>query len=220
MLFGEATVDSSNANIEVGEVAFIAPKVEDINHARQLCDTFMQNYKGTWCTNLLLLERRSGKNEADKSGQLKRKLDERLWRAACWRDYQLAITQRIYDDEINQIEHDFRNERELIRERLLAELHEHRRRIMEARESASSGLKRIVNGASAEKVETAAPAAEGATSSNNARVAARKLRNKREEGKNGPSNNTAGGGGSSRRKQGQTTNDKPLRCFILNSLHF
>lgn len=63
------------------------------------------------------------------------RLEEQLWAAACLRDYQLACVQRAYDTEIEQIERDFEAERAGLKERLLGDLMEHRRRLVEGKDA-------------------------------------------------------------------------------------
>jgi hypothetical protein len=59
------------------------------------------------------------------------RLDEQLWAAACLRDYQLACVQKAFDAEIDQIEREYEAERSNLKEKLLGDLLEHRRRLLE-----------------------------------------------------------------------------------------
>lgn len=62
------------------------------------------------------------------------RLQEQLWSAACLRDYQLSCVQRAFDAEVEQIEREFEAEKGQLKDRLLADLMEHRRRLLEKRE--------------------------------------------------------------------------------------
>lgn len=61
-------------------------------------------------------------------------LKERLWAAACWRDYQLSMTERAFEAEQEQIETDFAAERAQLKESLLSELLSRRASLLEERE--------------------------------------------------------------------------------------
>lgn len=75
----------------------------------------------------------------EKQKVLRQKLEEKLWSAACWRDYQLSCVQRTYDTEIEQIEKEFDQERAQLKEKLIGDLLEHRRRLIEARDRLDNG---------------------------------------------------------------------------------
>lgn len=65
--------------------------------------------------------------------RIRERLREQLWSAACLRDYQLACVQRAYESEVEQIEREFETEKAQLKERVLADLLEHRRRLTEGR---------------------------------------------------------------------------------------
>lgn len=74
-----------------------------------------------------------------KRAQFKEKLQERLWTAACWRDYQLVSVQKAFDAEIEQIEREFEAEKTNLKERLLSELFEQKKRLLEGRDTGDEG---------------------------------------------------------------------------------
>lgn len=63
--------------------------------------------------------------------RLRQRLEERLFNAACWRDYQLEIAQREFTAEMEQIQMDFEQEQAPLRERILQQLKSRRRRLQE-----------------------------------------------------------------------------------------
>lgn len=74
-----------------------------------------------------------------KRKQFREKLQERLWSAACWRDYQLASVQKAFEAEIEQIEREFEAEKTNLKEKLLNELLEQKRRLVEGRDTGDEG---------------------------------------------------------------------------------
>ncbi len=76
--------------------------------------------------------------QADRRHALKIKLDERLWSAACWRDYQLGCVQRAFDTEVSQITKDFNSDKLPIKEKVIGDLVEYKKRIIAAHQSAKS----------------------------------------------------------------------------------
>ncbi|PJF18954.1 Sds3-like domain-containing protein [Paramicrosporidium saccamoebae] len=67
---------------------------------------------------------------------LRSRLDEQLWAAACLRDYQLSCVQKAFDAEIDQIEREYESERSNLKEKLLGDLLEHRRRLLDNKDGA------------------------------------------------------------------------------------
>lgn len=65
---------------------------------------------------------------------LESSLQERLWAAVCWRDYQLSMTERAFLAEQDQIEADFASEKAQLKESLLAELLDKRQVLLEEKE--------------------------------------------------------------------------------------
>lgn len=100
-----------------------------------LLQTTMPIYTSLFCC--LILEMRPTLEAKQRA--LRAQLDEKLWSAACWRDYQLSCVQRTYDNEIEQIERDFEVERNQIKDRLIADLLEHRKRLIEVRDRIDGG---------------------------------------------------------------------------------
>lgn len=78
-------------------------------------------------------------NIALKRKQFKQRLQERLWSAACWRDYQLASVQKAFEAEIELIEREFETEKTNLKEKLLNELLEQKKRLLEGRDTADEG---------------------------------------------------------------------------------
>lgn len=62
------------------------------------------------------------------------RLQEQLWSAACLRDYQLSCVQKAFNAEVEQIEREFEAEKGQLKEKLLADLMEHRRRLLGKKE--------------------------------------------------------------------------------------
>lgn len=104
--------------------------------ALRICREFAQAHDGTAVCLRRLANRcaESIPTLSAKRKQLRERLEERLWAAACWRDFQLACVQRAFDAEMEQIEHDFTSEQSQLKSRLLADLLEHRRRLTDTKE--------------------------------------------------------------------------------------
>jgi hypothetical protein len=73
---------------------------------------------------------------------IKRRWEERRFQAVVWRDYQLECAQRLYETEVEAVEKEFEEERARLKEKLIGELLEERKRLMDELEptlSASGG---------------------------------------------------------------------------------
>ncbi len=64
----------------------------------------------------------------------KERLQDRLWAAACWRDYQLASVQRAFEAELAAIDREYDSEQTNLKDKLLGELLEERKMLLEGRE--------------------------------------------------------------------------------------
>lgn len=62
---------------------------------------------------------------------IKKRWEEKRFQAAVWRDYQLESAQRLYEAEVEQVEREFEEERGRLKEKLITELLEERRRLMD-----------------------------------------------------------------------------------------
>lgn len=114
--------------------------------ARQICDQFIKSHFGTfvyhaaWPNSIPLLS--DGEEETrGRRERMRERLKEQLWAAACLRDYQLACAQRAYEVEIELIEREYQTEKTHLKEKLLADLMAHRRRLLEGKEEEHSGGK-------------------------------------------------------------------------------
>lgn len=78
-------------------------------------------------------------NEIDRKRRaIRSKCDERLWMAAIWRDYQLEIVKKSFETEIKQVEREHQIEFNNLKEALMQELQEEKKKL-QALEQASSG---------------------------------------------------------------------------------
>lgn len=78
-------------------------------------------------------------NEIDRKRRAVRsKCEERLWMAAVWRDYQLEIVKKSFETEIKQIEREHQSEFNNLKEALMQELQEEKKKL-QILEQASSG---------------------------------------------------------------------------------
>lgn len=71
---------------------------------------------------------------SDAQDSLERGQRERLWNAACWRDYQLTVAERSFASETAQIETEFAAEAVQLRDSMLGALVEQRQALQEERE--------------------------------------------------------------------------------------
>lgn len=62
---------------------------------------------------------------------IKRRWEEKRFQAAVWRDYQLETAQRLYEAEVETVEREFEEERGRLKEKLIMELLEERKRLMD-----------------------------------------------------------------------------------------
>lgn len=76
---------------------------------------------------------------SERRRQYRDKLQERLWAAACWRDYQLGCVQKAFEAEVKQIEAEYESEKSNLKEKLLGELLEERRKLVEHQQRISGG---------------------------------------------------------------------------------
>lgn len=78
-------------------------------------------------------------NEIDRKRRAVRsKCEERLWMSAIWRDYQLEIVKKSFETEIKQIEREHQSEFNNLKEALMQELQEEKKKL-QILEQASSG---------------------------------------------------------------------------------
>ena len=78
-------------------------------------------------------------NEIDRKRRAVRsKCEERLWMATIWRDYQLEIVKKSFETEIKQIERENQTDFNNLKEALMQELQEEKKKL-QALEQASSG---------------------------------------------------------------------------------
>lgn len=70
---------------------------------------------------------------------IRRRWEEKRWSAAVWRDYQLECAQKLFEEEMEAAEREWEEERSRLKERLVADLLEERRRLMEELEPTLSG---------------------------------------------------------------------------------
>lgn len=86
-----------------------------------LLSTFMHIYLGIEC-----------KQSVDRQKTaVKKRWEEKRWASVVWRDYQLESAQRAYQSEIECIERDYEDERSKLKERIIGELLEERKRLMD-----------------------------------------------------------------------------------------
>lgn len=62
---------------------------------------------------------------------IRRRWEEKRWSAAVWRDYQLETAQRLFEAEVEAVEREFEEERAKLKEKLISELLEERKRLMD-----------------------------------------------------------------------------------------
>lgn len=86
-------------------------------------------------------EQEVGEDEAVRSQRtlLEEHHRERLWQAACWRDSQMEAIEKTFLAEQEQVEREWEQERDKLRERLTTELSERRRRLLEERDRLDAG---------------------------------------------------------------------------------
>jgi hypothetical protein len=70
-------------------------------------------------------------NVENRRGAIRRRWEEKRWSAAAWRDYQLECAQRLFEAEVEAVEKEFEEERARLKEKLICELLEERKRLMD-----------------------------------------------------------------------------------------
>lgn len=71
----------------------------------------------------------------DRLKELERERDDTIDRATMWRDYQLSIAKTLFHQEREQIEQDYLQEKNGLKEKMLQQLEERRKRLREDRET-------------------------------------------------------------------------------------
>lgn len=80
-------------------------------------------------------------NEIDRKRRVVRsKCEERLWMAAIWRDYQMEIVKKSFETEIKQIEREHQTEFNNLKEALMQELQEEKKKLQLLEQASSSNL--------------------------------------------------------------------------------
>lgn len=182
------------------------PSEATLKRARLICDEFAKAHAGFTCSMFLDLLTESQPKLTAERKRLKERLEEQLWAAACLRDYQLTCVQKAFELEVEQIEREFEQERSSLKEKLLSDLFEHRRRLTESKETAEdqNGINPIT-GSLLGGVDTVS---QGQSISATAKATQRKLRGKRS------------GGDVNEQKSTQSGKRRQIQTGIEDTLYF